>query len=93
MIYIIIPIAIFLYVITIIGWATFLYYEGKDECFYETIGDVVEDMSPVCFIPLINTITLIIVSIVYVILSIWYLIWIKTPLHKWWDKLMNIKIK
>ena len=93
MIYAIIIIAIFLYVLTIVGWAAFLYYEGKDGWFYETIGDVVEDMSPVCFIPLINTITLFITLIVYVILSIWYLIWNKTPLHKWWDKLMNIKIK
>lgn len=93
MIYAIIIIAIFLYVITIVGWATFLYFEGKDEWLYETIGDVVEDMSPVCFIPLINTITLIIISIVYVILFIWYLIWEKTPLHKWWNKFMDIKIK
>lgn len=93
MIYTIIIIAILLYVITIVGWGFLNYYEGKDEWFYKTIGDVVEDMSTVCFIPLINTITFIIMLIVYAILSIWYLIWIKTPLHKWWDKLMNIKLK
>jgi amino acid transporter len=86
-------IAIFLYIITIVGCATFLYYEKKDECLYESIRDVVEDMAPVCFIPLINTITLVLISILYVILSICYLIWFKTSLHKWWEKFMNIKIK
>lgn len=93
MIYAIIIIAILLYVITIVGWGFLLYYEGKDEYLYETIGDVLYDMTPICFIPLFNTIMLIITSIAYIILSIWYLIWYKTSLHKWWDKLMNIKIK
>ena len=76
----------------VIEWKIF-WHEGKDDFLYETIGDVLYDMTPICFIPLFNTIMLIITLIVYVILSIWYFIWIKTPLHKWWDKLMNIKLK
>ena len=93
MIYAIIIIAILLYVITIMGWGFLTYYEGKDEWFYRTIGDVVEDMPIGCFIPLINTIGLIISLIVYVISSVWYFIWFITPLHKWWDKIKNIKLK
>ena len=85
---IILLISILVYLLSIIVWFFIALHKERQHCY--TIGDVLEEMadSPF-FIPIVNTLCLIIWGIIYVIVSLK----IHLPFVKLWSKFNNIKIK
>lgn len=76
------------YLLSVIGWFFIIWHEEKAHC--HTIGDVLDIMmdSPF-FIPVVNTIFILVWGIMYVVVSLK----IHLPFVKLWSKFKNIKIK
>lgn len=85
---IILLISILVYLLSVIGGFFIILHEEKQHC--HTVGDVLDIMmvSPF-FIPIANTLFLIIWGIMYVVVSLK----IHSPFVKFWSKFKNIKIK
>lgn len=85
---IILLISILVYLLSVIGWFFIILHKEKQHC--HTVGDVLNIMmdSPF-FIPIANTLCLIIWGIMYVIVSLK----IHSPFVGIWDRFKNIKIK
>lgn len=85
---IILLISILVYLLSVIGGVFIILHEVRQLC--HTVGDVLDIMmdSPF-FMPIVNTLFLIIWCIFYVIVSLK----IHLPFVKGWSKFKNIKIK
>lgn len=81
-------ISILVYLLSVIGGFFIILHEVRQYCY--TIGDVLDKMtdSPF-FMPIVNTLFLIIWGIMYVVVSLK----IHLPFVKFWSKFKNIKIK
>lgn len=81
-------ISILVYLLSVIGWFFIIWHEEKQHC--HTVGDVLDIMmdSPF-FIPIVNTICILVWGIMYVVVSLK----IHLPFVKFWSKFKNIKIK
>lgn len=85
---IILLISILVYVLTVIGVFFIILYEEKKHC--NTVGDVLDLMKDTpFFIPIANTIFLLVWSVLYVVVSLE----LHTPFVNLWNKIRNIKIK
>ena len=84
---IILLILILVYLLSVIGWFFIILHEEKQHC--HTVGDVLDIMmdSPF-FIPIANTICILVWGICYIVAS-WKLL---LPFYKLWNKIRNIKI-
>ena len=81
-------ISILVYVLTVIGFFFIVLYEEKNHC--NTVGDVIDFMKGTpFFIPIVNTIFLLVWSILYVVV----LIGLHNPFVSLWNKIRNIKLK
>lgn len=85
---IVLLITILVYLLSVIGWFLIVSYEERTRCY--TIGDVLDIMmdSPF-FIPIVNTLCLIIWCVFYVVVSLK----IHSPFVRIWNRFRNIKIK
>ena len=85
---IILLILILVYLLSVIVGFFIIRHEEKQHCY--TIGDVLDEMadSPF-FIPIVNTLCLIIWGVIYVVVSLK----IHSTFVKLWSKFKNIKIK
>ena len=74
------------YVLTIL---CFFFLQMNDEYYYETVGDVLNELNPIYWIPVLNTICL----ICYIIISMVFIIGDILRINKLIKKIMNIKLK
>lgn len=79
-------ITIIVYILTILC-CFFLQY--NDEDYYETVGDVLNELNPIYWIPVLNTVCL----ICYIIISMVFVIGDILRINKLIKKIMNIKLK
>lgn len=85
---IILLISILVYVLTVIAFFFIILYEEKKHC--NTVGDVLDIMKDTpFFIPIANTIFLLVWSVLYVVVSLK----LHNPFVNLWNKIRNIKIK
>lgn len=84
----IILLILLVYLLSVIGLFFIVLHEEKAHC--HTVGDVLDIMmdSPF-FIPIVNTIVILVWGIMYVVVSLK----IHLPFAKFWNKIKNIKIK
>ena len=81
-------ILILVYLLSVIVWFFIICYEERHHCY--TIGDVLDKMyDTVSFIPIVNTVFILVWGVMYVIVSLK----IHLPFVKLWSKFKNIKIK
>ena len=85
---IILLISILVYVLTVIGFFFIILYEEKEHC--NTVGDVLDLLKDTpFFIPIANTIFLLVWSVLYVVVSLK----LYSPFVNLWNKIRNIKLK
>ena len=81
-------ISILVYLLSVIVWFFIICYKERQHCY--TIGDVLDKMyNTVSFIPIVNTVFLLVWGVMYVVVSLK----IHLPFVKLWSKFKNIKIK
>lgn len=81
-------ISIMAYVLTVIGFFFIVLYEEKKHC--NTVGDVLDFMKDTpFFIPIVNTIFLLVWSVLYIVVSLE----LHNPFVNLWNKIRNIKLK
>ena len=78
--------AFIVYILTILGC---FFLQKNDEYYYETVGDVLKDLNPIYWIPVLNTVCL----ICYIIISMVFVIGDILRINKLIKKIMNIKLK
>ena len=82
-------IILYAFIVYILTFLCCFFLQKNSEYYYETVGDVLKDLNPIYWIPVLNTICI----ICYIIISMVFIISKILRIDKLIKKIMNIKLK